>query len=119
MTKLAAILDLLHERSPRSPHELAAAVDCPPLEIYATLNEATWSVERCAPPVCIAADPLCPCQDGAACHYRDLGDTKAMPLPAGWVPAPNVWWFRVTTHELARRRAAVEAEAKQAAKAEA
>lgn len=50
MTCLPALMDLLAERSPRSPHELAAAVDCPPLEVYAALNEATFDVERCAPP---------------------------------------------------------------------
>jgi hypothetical protein len=26
---------------------------------------------------CIGGDPLCPCQDGLACHYRDSGKTKA------------------------------------------
>lgn len=30
---------------------------------------------------CIGNDPLCPCQDGDACHYRDVGKTKAM-IPA-------------------------------------
>jgi hypothetical protein len=39
--------------------------------------------------VCIGDDPLCPCQDGDACHYRDAGDgktfTRAMPVPgASW-----------------------------------
>lgn len=27
-------------------------------------------------PPCIGADPLCPCQDGLACHYRDATDDK-------------------------------------------
>lgn len=31
---------------------------------------------------CIGKDPLCPCQDGDACHYKDCGDTKAWPVPA-------------------------------------
>ena len=32
---------------------------------------------------CIGGDPLCPCQDGLACHYRDTADgTKAFPLPS-------------------------------------
>lgn len=30
---------------------------------------------------CIGNDPRCPCQDGDPCHYRDHGDTKAMPTP--------------------------------------
>jgi hypothetical protein len=29
---------------------------------------------------CIGKDPLCPCQDGDACHYKDAGDTKALPI---------------------------------------
>ena len=37
-------------------------------------------VELCAPP-CIGKDPLCPCQDGDACHYKDSGETKAMRSP--------------------------------------
>jgi hypothetical protein len=31
---------------------------------------------------CIGKDPRCPCQDGDACHYKDCGDTKALPVPA-------------------------------------
>ena len=32
---------------------------------------------------CIGRDPLCPCQDGLVCHYRDAADgTKGFPLPA-------------------------------------
>jgi hypothetical protein len=30
---------------------------------------------------CIGRDPLCPCQDGGACHYRDSGKTKGFPVP--------------------------------------
>lgn len=33
------------------------------------------------PQPCIGNDPNCPCQDGDPCHYRDHGDTKAMPIP--------------------------------------
>lgn len=40
-----------------------------------------------APP-CIGHDPLCPCQDGDSCHYRDTADTRAMQRPdAGAPPA--------------------------------
>jgi hypothetical protein len=28
---------------------------------------------------CIGKDPQCPCQDGDACHYKDCGNTKALP----------------------------------------
>lgn len=31
---------------------------------------------------CIGNDPICPCQDGDACHYKDAADgTKAWPVP--------------------------------------
>jgi hypothetical protein len=31
---------------------------------------------------CIGNDPICPCQDGDACHYKDAADgTKAWPAP--------------------------------------
>jgi hypothetical protein len=34
---------------------------------------------------CIGQDPMCPCQDGLACHYRDAGKGKSFtagfPLP--------------------------------------
>ena len=29
---------------------------------------------------CIGKDPQCPCQDGDACHYKDCGGTKALPV---------------------------------------
>ena len=33
-------------------------------------------------PPCIGRDPLCPCQDGDACHYVATKKTKAWPVPA-------------------------------------
>ena len=39
-------------------------------------------------PPCIGRDPLCPCQDGDACHYVATKKTKAWPVPAE--PAPEV-----------------------------
>ncbi len=30
---------------------------------------------------CPHGDPHCPCQDGDACHYEDVGDSKAWPAP--------------------------------------
>jgi hypothetical protein len=29
---------------------------------------------------CAFGDPLCPCQDGDSCHYRDIPDSPAMAL---------------------------------------
>jgi hypothetical protein len=29
---------------------------------------------------CVGKDPQCPCQDGDACHYKDCGGTKALPV---------------------------------------
>ena len=37
---------------------------------------------------CIGKDPRCPCQDGDACHYKDCGDTKALPVAQ---PEPTPW----------------------------
>lgn len=31
---------------------------------------------------CKFLDHHCPCQDGDACHYEDVGGTKAWPVPA-------------------------------------
>jgi len=41
---------------------------------------------------CIGKDPRCPCQDGDACHYKDCGSTKALPVPVAQ-PAqePSQW----------------------------
>ena len=39
---------------------------------------------------CIGKDPRCPCQDGDACHYKDCGDTKALPVPVAQ-PEPTQW----------------------------
>ena len=33
------------------------------------------------PQSCVGNDPLCPCQDGDVCNYRDSGETKAWPVP--------------------------------------
>jgi len=37
---------------------------------------------------CIGKDPQCPCQDGDACHYKDCGSTKALPVAQ---PEPTPW----------------------------
>jgi hypothetical protein len=39
---------------------------------------------------CVGKDPRCPCQDGDACHYKDCGDTKALPVPVAQ-PEPTQW----------------------------
>ena len=39
---------------------------------------------------CIGKDPRCPCQDGDACHYKDCGGTKALPVPVAQ-PEPTQW----------------------------
>jgi len=41
---------------------------------------------------CIGKDPRCPCQDGDACHYKNCGDTKALPVPVAQPEQePSVW----------------------------
>ena len=39
---------------------------------------------------CIGKDPRCPCQDGDACHYKDCGSTKALPV-AQPAQEPSQW----------------------------
>jgi hypothetical protein len=39
---------------------------------------------------CVGKDPQCPCQDGDACHYKDCGGTKALPVPVAQ-PEPTPW----------------------------
>lgn len=34
-------------------------------------------------PPCIGNDPGCPCQDGDACHYRDIPGSPGWPVPGG------------------------------------
>lgn len=41
------------------------------------------------PAPCIGHDPVCPCQDGDPCHYRDTTTTKAMSIPVRAAPAPT------------------------------
>ena len=36
---------------------------------------------KAQPQSCVGNDPLCPCQDGDVCNYRDSGETKAWPVP--------------------------------------
>ena len=45
---------------------------------------------------CPGNDPLCPCQDGLACHYRDAGKTKGFALPYDW---PGEWTKTAPTVE--------------------
>lgn len=51
---------------------------------------AALAPQEAAP--CIGRDPLCPCQDGDSCHYRDgtATDTKAWPIPAAPMPPIEV-----------------------------
>jgi len=51
------------------------------------LREALAQPEQQAKP-CIGKDPRCPCQDGNACHYKDCGGTKALPVAQ---PEPTPW----------------------------
>lgn len=39
------------------------------------------AAQPAAQPPCIGGDPLCPCQDGDQCHYRDTKKTKGWPIP--------------------------------------
>ena len=52
---------------------------------------------------CIGKDPQCPCQDGDACHYKDSGGTKALPVPpeqepvAFYHPRSGFYWAKPTS----------------------
>lgn len=55
---------------------------------------------------CIGKDPRCPCQDGDACHYKDCGGTKALPVPvaqpeqepvAYYHPRNGFYWAKPTS----------------------
>ena len=57
------------------------------MSAHDALREALAQPKQQAEP-CIGKDPRCPCQDGDACHYKDCGGTKALPVPAAqrqWV----------------------------------
>ena len=40
---------------------------------------------------CPGNDPGCPCQDGNACHYRDIPESPAWPLPGKEKAAIALW----------------------------
>ena len=72
----------------RTINHLGGAIEAMPLhDAIATLRTAL-----AAPQPCVGNDPLCPCQDGALCHYKDGSDgTKALaqepqPEPVAVVP---------------------------------
>jgi hypothetical protein len=69
------------------------------------LREALAQPEQQAE-LCIGKDPRCPCQDGDACHYKDCGDTKALPVPvaqpeqepvAFYHPRNGFYWAKPTS----------------------
>ena len=51
---------------------------------------------------CIGKDPRCPCQDGAACHYKDCGDTKALPVPVAQPEQEPTQWRDMVVVSLVR-----------------
>ena len=48
------------------------------------MNDLRAALE--APKPCLGRDPLCPCQDGDACHYKDTATTKGWPVQAQLQP---------------------------------
>jgi len=50
-------------------------------EVYASIDALKADLAQPEQEPCIGKDPRCPCQDGDACHYKDCGDTKALPVP--------------------------------------
>jgi len=80
--------------------QFAAQVDIAPdavtprlLSIALKQTARTYRAQAAAQPPassCIGNDPLCPCQDGLACHYRNYGKTKAMPAQPPAEPVAQV-----------------------------
>jgi len=61
------------------------------VEAITALREALEQPQQQAEP-CIGKDPQCPCQDGDACHYKDCGSTKALPVPVAQPEQePSAW----------------------------
>jgi len=74
-------------------------------KVITALREALAQPEQQAEP-CIGKDPRCPCQDGDACHYKDCGSTKALPVPvaqpeqepvAYYHPRSGFYWAKPTS----------------------
>jgi hypothetical protein len=59
--------------------------------LWSDIREAWAKMLAAAPPAPGCLDPLCPCQDGALCHYVDGPDgTMALPAPsATQYPLPD------------------------------
>ena len=75
----AAMLALEAWDDPMGMKDLCVAMDA--------LRKALAQPEQQAEP-CIGKDSRCPCQDGDACHYKDCGGTKALPIAQ---PAQRPW----------------------------
>lgn len=60
-------------------------LECP--DYYNPRAALSPAPPQAQPAPCIGRDPLCPCQDGDSCHYRDTATTKAWPIPAQPAPA--------------------------------
>jgi len=65
------------------------------------LREALAQPEQQAEP-CIGKDPRCPCQDGDACHYKDCGGTKALPVPVAQPEQEPTPWRDMVVVSLVR-----------------
>ena len=66
------------------------------------LRTALAQPEQQAKP-CIGKDPRCPCQDGDACHYRDCGSTKALPVPVAQPEQEPTPWRDMIVATLVRK----------------
>jgi len=94
MTKdeaLALALEALHsEKFNKAVTLLRKALEQPEQEptcphckdyraMYIKVRDELVAEQQAEP--CVGKDPRCPCQDGDACHYKDCGSTKALPVP--------------------------------------
>jgi hypothetical protein len=58
-------------------HAALAAHDAQQQEVDSKSRLKRLAVQQQEP--CIGRDPLCPCQDGLACHYKDYPGSKGWP----------------------------------------
>jgi len=75
-----ALSAVRHVGSANYPDRERAAIE----RLYSAEFDAYAHPAPAAPQAepCIGNDPICPCQDGDACHYKDAADgTKAWPVP--------------------------------------
>jgi hypothetical protein len=79
--------------------------DCKLCGHCAATGEKVTFVEQVQP--CIGKDPLCPCQDGDACHYKDAEDTKALPVKVEQVQPHESYYDKQSLRDVLEQAARI------------